>query len=70
MFSLPPGYRWRVANDGEFVTVELQKRWVLFWLMADYEPVSMIVARVYGEAAAVRTAKSRILSRNTTLRFR
>lgn len=65
--ELPAGYRWSFDANGYLPTLELHKRWLLFWLMQDYEPVSLTLVRAYGVDAAQQMAASRILQRNPLL---
>lgn len=68
--ELPPGYRWKFVTYGLCPTIELHKKWLFFWLMRDYEPVSILVARTYGVDAAIQKASLRILERNPFLGVR
>lgn len=65
--ELPPGFRWSFSARENLLTLELHKRWLFFWTMQDYEPVSMVMVRAYGLDVAQRIAASRMLERNPLL---
>lgn len=67
--ELPKGFRWSFDSDSDLPTLELHKRWLFFWMMQDYEPVSLLMVRTYGLDSAKRMAASSILRRNPILAF-
>lgn len=67
--ELPKGFRWAFDSNGNLPTLELHKRWLFFWMMQDYEPVSLLMVRTYGLDSAKRMAASNILQRNPILAF-